>query len=89
MVSPLDLGSLHTRDLQTAVFLTCKAEIPHSLHHCSTQHQLFLSNTTAEHRAIFPEYPRHKLQITSWSVAQTEVRCSREWGKLEGGESGI
>lgn len=42
MVSPLDLGSLHTRDLQTAVFLTCKAEIPHSLHHCSTQHQLFL-----------------------------------------------
>lgn len=35
MVSPLDLGSLHTRDLQTAVFLTCKAEIPHSLRHCS------------------------------------------------------
>lgn len=83
MVSPLDLGSLHTRDLQTAVFLTCKAEIPHSLHHCSTQHQLFLI------ARFFLNTRVTRLQITSWSVAQTEVRCSREWGKLEGGESGI
>lgn len=90
MVSPLDLGSLHTRDLQTAVFLTCKAEIPHSLHHCS------LLNISSSSVTPLPSIARFflntrvtRLQITSWSVAQTEVRCSREWGKLEGGESGI